>query len=68
MCQEHETQILTRVDAANNPNWYNHHNGGKKFSTTGKTMSLASRKKSSLSKKGKLLGPQSAEAKQERSK
>lgn len=36
-CREHENKFLLRMNAANNPNWYNQHNGGKNFSTVGIT-------------------------------
>lgn len=35
LCCEQEEKFLTRVNAANNPNWINKTNGDKKFNTTG---------------------------------
>jgi hypothetical protein len=47
-CKDHETKFLTRVDAANNPIWYNRHNGGKNFSTAGKPLSESAKKKKAI--------------------
>jgi hypothetical protein len=59
ICRAHETRFLTKMNAADSPNWLNRHNGDKKFSTAGKpgpnlgkSMSEETKKRIAESKKG----------------
>lgn len=47
-----ETKLLNRIDAKNNPNWINQHNGDGKFSSYGE-MPLYQRQQISQAKRGK---------------
>ncbi len=46
-CILHEQKFLKKVNAAKNPAWFNQHNGGNKFSTTGIPISKEARQKKS---------------------